>query len=368
MKKLFFILILLSLAILVYSQNRADTTVVIMPITGGSSEDEDFFEENLKMEVSAAGYAILEVENMAEAIYSVSASISTEDDGKVLSIALSDVAEDRELVSQELFYYDREETYENLPFLVWQMLANAPFLVSDDANGSGANGYGADGANGRGANGYGYGYGSNNGDGSNTSSSSSTDNSNKIANIVNLVNAVPEDDSWKRKWLYLGGKFGILPQLDMEKVGESNQQYISFGGGVEVGFRVLEFLAVQGELNYSLDKNDTVSTSLLSFPILVKGVFFPGKYTMLEPYGGIYITVPLEQPEGSSVPSLGWAAGVDFGMKAGPGILFLDLRYAADISSQSSDRVRNILALYVGYKYGVFNRRNNLNYGYKTLN
>jgi hypothetical protein len=366
MKKFFFILILISLAILVYAQNRADTTVVIMPITGGSPEDEDFFEENLKMEVSAAGYTILEAESLVKAIYSVSASISTEDDGKVLSISLGDVAEDRELVSQELFYYDREETYENLPFLVWQMLANAPFLVSDDANGGGANGYGADGANGRGANGYGY--GSNNGDGSNTSSSSSTDNSNKIANIVNLVNAVPEDDSWKRKWVYLGGKFGILPQFSMQKVGGSSQQHISFGGGAEVGFRILEFLAIQGELNYSLEKYDAASTSLLSFPILVKGVFFPGKYNMLEPYVGMYMTAPLEQPQDYPVPFLGWAAGIDFGIKAGPGVLFLDLRYAADISSQSSDRVRSIFALYVGYKYGVFNRRNNLNYGYKTLN
>jgi hypothetical protein len=129
MKPYMFLLIFLSSSMLVYSQNRADTTLYIAPVSGGSATDRTFFEENLKMEVSAAGYNV--IDDLFDAIYSISGSIAPEDDGNVLSITLSNVAESREMVTQELFYIQVEESYEVLPFLVWQMLANAPFLVTE---------------------------------------------------------------------------------------------------------------------------------------------------------------------------------------------------------------------------------------------
>ncbi|MDR1248179.1 MAG: hypothetical protein LBK63_02640, partial [Treponema sp.] len=73
------------------------------------------------MEISAAGYNV--IDDILDAIYSISASIAPEDDGNVLSITLSNVAESREMVTQELFFIQPEESYEVLPFLVWQMLA-----------------------------------------------------------------------------------------------------------------------------------------------------------------------------------------------------------------------------------------------------
>jgi hypothetical protein len=232
MKAFAFLMIFLSSSMLLYSQNRADTTLYIEPISGGSASDRTFFEENLKMEVSAAGYNV--IDELFDAIYSISGSIAPEDEGNVLSITLSNVAESREMVTQELFYIQVEESYEVLPFLVWQMLANAPFLVSEapppppppppqvvtttDSNAA------------------------------------------KMAPIVNLINAVPDDDAWKNKWIYLGAKFG--PSLHFyiagpdSHNGDADQQSFTVATGLEASIQVLDFLSVQLEVNFGMDNAD----------------------------------------------------------------------------------------------------------------
>jgi hypothetical protein len=336
-------MILLPLASLVFSQNRADTTLFIEPISGGSSADRAFFEDNLKMEISAAGYTI--IDDIFDAIYSVSASIAPEDDGFVLSITLSNVEESREMVTQELFYTKVEESYEVLPFLVWQMLANAPFLVTEIPPPPPPRVYNTD--------------------------TESTTNSGKMTPIVNLVNAVPDDDSWKNKWIYLGAKFGVSPRFYTATGEMANAESITIELGVESSIQVVDFLSVQLEADFSLDSADyqnlpseppdvTYRNPIFSFPLLLKGVLKPGRSFLVEPYGGAYLNLPLTakiQP-----PVGGWTAGFDFGVKTGRGVIFLDFRYSADFGSTKVDdrRVefnRNIVSVTAGYKVGFLNRK-----------
>jgi hypothetical protein len=346
-------MIFLASSILAYSQNRADTTLYIEPITGGSSSDRAFFEENLKMEVSAAGYNV--IDDRLDAIYAIGSSIAPEDDGNVLSITLSNVAESREMVTQELFFVQPEESYEVLPFLVWQMLANAPFLVTEAPplpppppptvvnTDSGAA---------------------------------------RMAPIVNLINAVPDDDTWKNKWIYLGAKFG--PSLNFYMKGSESYnkevqkdiQGFTVAAGLEASVQVLDFLTVQTEVVFSLDNADyrdlkklgsniqdtdrMYSGIHLYFPLILKAVLKPGRIFLLEPYGGAYLNAGLGGDV--NIPIGGWLAGANFGFKVGTGVLFIDLRYATDfLDSTVADELvefrRHTATVSAGYKIGFLNRK-----------
>jgi hypothetical protein len=355
MKRFMFGMIFLSSSILAFSQNRADTTLYVEPITGGSPSDRTFFEENLKMEVSAAGYNL--IDDLLDAIYSISSSIAPEDDGNVLSVTLSNVAESREMVTQELFFVRPEESYEVLPFLVWQMLANAPFLVTEappppppppptvvntDSGGAA-----------------------------------------RMAPIVNLINAVPDDDTWKNKWIYLGARFG--PSLHFYMTGSNSFnkdvdiQSFTVETGLEASVQILDFLSVQTEVVFSMDNadyrdlNDRLSAKVdhlynaayIYFPLIVKGVLKPGRTFLLEPYGGAYLSAGLGGE--INLPVGGWLAGADFGFKVGTGVLFIDLRYATDFpdstvsgGSAYSGLVefrRHTATVSAGYKIGFLNRK-----------
>jgi hypothetical protein len=349
MKAYVFLMIFLSSSMLVYSQNRGDTTLYIEPISGGSASDRTFFAENLKMEVSAAGYNV--IDERFDAIYSISGSIAPEDGGNVLSITLSNVAESREMVTQELFYMLAEESYEALPFLVWQMLANAPFLVTETPPPP-------------------------------PPPAAPPDNADtaRIAPIVNLINAVPDDDAWKNKWLYLGAKFGpslhfYMPTSDLNK--DADLQGFTGEAGLEAALQAFDFLSLQIEANFSMDNADyrglahpsgasedhLYKATYLYFPALLKIMLKPGRIFLLEPYGGAYLNFDLGLGSDMQIPLYGWLAGINFGFKVGSGVLFFDFRYTTDLfdTTVSGEGLiefrRHIATISAGYKIGFLNRK-----------
>jgi hypothetical protein len=109
----------------------------------------------------------------------------------------------------------------------------------------------------------------------------------------------------------------------------------------------------------------------LATPILAKFMFRPklGNFDLLlQGYGGIYFTIPLTPMEASgaagsfserfAVP-LGFAGGGGAGIKAGPGFVFLDVRYMADsadteISGLGRINKRQRLSITAGYEIKVF--------------
>jgi hypothetical protein len=354
MKIFMFLMIFLSSSMLVYSQNRADTTLYIEPISGGSPSDRTFFEENLAMEINAAGYNV--IDDILDAIYSISGSIAPEDDGNVLSITLSNVEESREMVTQELFYTHVEESYETLPFLVWQMMANAPFLVTEAPPPPPPQ----------------------------VAATTDTSNTTRMAPIVNLINAVPDDDTWKNKWIYLGAKFGPSLHFYMPGPDSYNKdvdlQSFTGAAGLEASIQAFDFLSVQIEVDFGLDNADYTGLSdpatpagpktdyvykaaYLSFPLLVKAVIKPGRIFMVGPYGGAYLNLDLGlQGNDMQIPIGGWLAGADFGFKVGSGVLFFDLRYTMDlldatVSNELIEVRRHTATISAGYRIGFLNRK-----------
>jgi hypothetical protein len=266
------------------------------------------------------------------------------------------VAESREMVTQELFFIQPEESYEVLPFLVWQMLANAPFLVTEAPPPPPP-----------------------------PPAVVNTDtNASRMAPIVNLINAVPDDDTWKNKWIYLGAKFG--PSLHFYMTGSNSFnkdvdiQSFTVETGLEASIQVLDFLSIQAEAVFSLDNADyrklnqpgsgsppkvdhMYNSVYLYFPLMLKVVLKPGRTFLLEPYGGAYLNTGLSGD--MRLPIGGWLAGADFGFKVGSGVLFIDLRYATDfldttVSGDYDGLVefrRHTATVSAGYKIGFLNRK-----------
>jgi hypothetical protein len=186
------------------------------------------------------------------------------------------------------------------------------------------------------------------------------------------------DEGWKRKWLYPGVRLGVSPhwyQLntssDLEVVAN-----IAFEAALSGEVQITKLFALQTEIIYSGDTvsakgNDidvTLSSTTLTIPALAKLTYRPGNF-YLAAFAGPYFTIPLGTMEVtlngtaesySFTAPVGITGGVDVGVKLGPGLLFLDLRYGADLTyfwaNDSAQYTRSMFVVSLGYNYGVINK------------
>ena len=112
---------------------------------------------------------------------------------------------------------------------------------------------------------------------------------------------------------------------------------------------------------------DDYQSMSLTIPLMVKGIF---RFTRLvvSPLAGVYLTLPLGQmttDNGKSAflvtPPLGGSAVAELGMHLGPGLLFLDIRYAADfgptvLKGETTVYRRSMVSFSLGYKFGLFKK------------
>ncbi|MDR2478725.1 MAG: hypothetical protein LBD48_05365 [Treponema sp.] len=174
------------------------------------------------------------------------------------------------------------------------------------------------------------------------------------------------NDSWRNKWLYAGVLANWAPRFYSNKNSASAAANFGFSFLGEVHF--YEHLALETGFEYGEDQaiapgDIVVKTFSLGFPLLLKGVFKPGLYYMVEPYGGILINAPLSGV--IKLPFAALAAGVQMGTRAGLGALILDFRFAMDLGRTELDAEydvpaldfqRTMLKLGIGYKMGFFDR------------
>jgi hypothetical protein len=205
------------------------------------------------------------------------------------------------------------------------------------------------------------------------------------------------------RWLYVGGRAGgslrfyTLPQL-VQDYSSNFTQGFSFEVALQFGFRFLSFMSVQAEVIFTQDQapfrgpkfnmldeeiryiyyTDSYTSKSLMIPLTLK---FPMAFDpyMVTPFGGIYLALPLGQmsletsnPNGKSgvfeyglTMGLGLTIGVDLGLRLGPGILFLDLRYSGDFGDtiiQMDDGTtrsynRKMLSFSIGYELALLNKK-----------
>jgi len=178
-----------------------------------------------------------------------------------------------------------------------------------------------------------------------------------------------EIDAWRNKWLYLGASFFWAPRIYHGE--DRSVQMVNFGGSVSAELQFLNFMSAETGLTmvpdwfgiHSMEGNE-YQNWILEIPVLIKFPFKPAAYYMIEPYMGLHINIPIYNV--SSFPLVSWETGLQYGVKAGPGIFFISASYATDIGTNPStvrktDGVRipfsrNMINLGVGFKYGLFTR------------
>jgi hypothetical protein len=212
-----------------------------------------------------------------------------------------------------------------------------------------------------------------------------------------------EETNYTNRWLYLGVRFGpslrfYTPAGETAYTGNDAAAF-AVDTALEVNVPVLPFLSIQGEVVFTWDRasvwayaftaggagsynrytQDYTSFSL-QFPLMARFNFYPGKFRV-SPFFGLYFlaspgklkhTNSLNKTSQSwpfdvSLP-LGLLGGLSGAVKLGPGILFADLRYAADLGRpELPDQTlksyrRTMLTLAVGYEFGFFAKKRGKNH------
>ena len=196
-------------------------------------------------------------------------------------------------------------------------------------------------------------------------------------------------------WLYFGLKAGSSLRFyyrpaDKVFVEDDVAHFFNVSAGLHLSFYFLSFLGVQAEALFTsdyapykaIDLEGTGQSSALRvyhdaqfisqslmFPLtlhftLRKTSFFASAL------GGVYLIVPLGEMRNryfggnfawSVDPPLGYTAGINLGTKAGPGNLFLDLRWSQDLAlsrKNSGETIyrRSAVSIAVGYELGFFRK------------
>jgi len=175
----------------------------------------------------------------------------------------------------------------------------------------------------------------------------------------------PVDDEWRNKLWYVGAGVFWNPRL---YYGASLAAHLAnFGFGISAEYHFLKFMSagtgieMTGEyVVASPHAGDEYYNVILQIPLLIKYVWRPGEIFMHIPYAGIQFNIPLFP---DTTPALvSWEAGFQFGIKAGSGVAYADLRYSMDFGKSGLNKNRPtdtrqydrfMLYLIIGYKYDI---------------
>jgi hypothetical protein len=292
----------------VYAQNRTDITVFLAGTAGGSAEERAFFDQNLKMELTNA-YLLAENADTADYVIYPTITYSNDDPPKSLGIRLVRVEDKREIIQTGIVFLNTEDTYTWNLWLIFQAMANAPYVEKEELPPEGLAPY----------------------------------------------------NYWRDKWLYFGLSAFYNPQVI-----DSTYQapFTSFGGMLAVELQFLNFLSVEAGVRsdtlYYRDIADGMRLNL-AFPASLKVIFKPGKDLMIEPHAGVAFNLPLH--EKIVVPLFTPFAGVQLGIRFfALGALFLNAELWYDsgpveyIAERPVKGDRWQMLIGAGLKLGVFNR------------
>jgi hypothetical protein len=187
---------------------------------------------------------------------------------------------------------------------------------------------------------------------------------NMLAGVPDLLEGMASYETWRHKWLYANLNFlwtprvytGIYQSVNIASVGAEAMAdfhflpYLSLRLGAEI---------VQDWVVVHTASNESYSDMILDIPVAVSFVFRPQEIFMLQPYLGVTYNVSLLN---TTRPfPLSWMAGVEWGIKLGPGIFTLEPRFAMDfgrsqIVGRNAEYWRYTIHLGIGYKIGFFDR------------
>jgi len=293
------------------AQSRTSASIYVSPVTGTGSKPEDntLFYNQLVIELTDQNYVMVMAQDGAD--FSLVGTLVQTDEGEFsFHLELQDNKIGETTVEGELLYETVDDINSQFPVLVSTLL----YTIPDDP----------------------------------------------IPKAGTGIN-----DEWRNKWLYVGASAIWSPRIYTGT--ETSTNLLSIGGGISAEFHVLNFLSLEAGLEFAQDMvkiNDKDEMcSLLEIPLLIKGVFKPGKWFMLEPYAGVQLNIPFESTTKAPATFL---AGLQYGVKAGPGTFFVNARFGMDIGDFNVEATsdhdgfsfkRTTIHVGVGYKFGLINRK-----------
>ena len=182
------------------------------------------------------------------------------------------------------------------------------------------------------------------------------------------IEVIREDD-WRNKYIYARGAAIWTPRI--YKGEYTSTHYVNFGASFSAEYQFLNFMSAELGFELSPDwiinqffTDDRYLDLILSIPVLIKYTFKPTDYFMLQPYTGIQFNVSLFQ--NAIPPVCTWLIGFQYGVKAGPGVFFIEPRVGIDLGRSSlyiqpmgidTDAYkRTTIYIGFGYKYGFLTR------------
>jgi hypothetical protein len=207
--------------------------------------------------------------------------------------------------------------------------------------------------------------------------------------------------AWNDNWLYIGGRLG--GSVHFYQLGDYDiKNHGSFDFAIQISVPLLKNFGIQAELMYSAEEvvfSDEVNVRVSSgyggystypgtveakvrisefmIPVLLKYNYEFGIFNVSGLFGPFF-TIPAGKAEYTETLTFsvysdefkthydaedifGLMAGLNFGVKLGPGTLFLDLRYAIDndMIKVDGDRFahRNFLPVSIGYEFGLLPKK-----------
>jgi hypothetical protein len=301
--------------------------------TGGTVEQQDFFEENYIMEIAAAGYAIAGSRDDSDFYYTLDIQPNAnfgeyEDEPEFfLYVRLYDSTDQREIVQLGYGFTEKEEMYDWNLYLVYQAMANVP--------------------------------------------------------ITKLTQGI-HTDHWRNKWIYIVPYLAVTPHIYSNDNPHAVLNFSNsfqpgpflFGAGVDFEFHIVNWMSLETGFGLTWDWLSDVQISninnvasdvsydsgVIQLPLLLKIVLKPSDIFMIEPYAGAGLNFSLNSDsfKAAFVSLLG---GIEAGFRLGErGAFFIDTRVGWDLGDSIVNRNRNSnvhrLGLHfgIGYKVGFFNR------------
>jgi hypothetical protein len=330
MKKLCIFLMMAALTTALSAQSDeyilSNVWVYVSPATGGTAEEREYFDFNLQEEVIGGGYALADSEENSDFIIDVELSYDQEYNEHIITLFLYRTETGELLVTSGMVYETLDEMYDWNLTLIYRVMANAPISKS----------------------------------------------------LGNELIVTRSGSGWNTDpdyWLKVGLRGG--PSLRLyNPMTSTYTNSVSFDAGLQVTGQILPFLGIQAEMLFTTDSapflgiKDEQLTALeyatsansLLIPLVVKGTFRYKRF-LLAPFAGLYFTIPLNKmieteknavsldAEGNSTTKpveaerewkytvpLGFTGGIAFGVRLGPGTLFLDTRYMIDFGDTQINR------------------------------
>ena len=188
--------------------------------------------------------------------------------------------------------------------------------------------------------------------------------------VYNMLAGIPDIEEtydWRDKWLFLEASFLWAPRVYTQNNPSINWQ--NFGLRAAFEFHFTDFmsfgLGTQFVQDWVVTSKSEHRDLILEIPISIKGVFKTAEQFVIEPYAGLALNFSLMN---ATIPSAAsWFLGLQFGVKAGPGMIVIDPRFSMDFEKSrlvGKDNIyqRDSMQIGVGYKIGFILKRSVLDY------